>query len=108
MFRCRARHTYTPKLALAWGANKKKGAEASDASLTTWTQDCRPANSNGSCFNVRVRTKSGHWQKVFDTYCGIVGGAALTPGVDVFGLPAEVGWAGYGVYRAVETIVEAL
>jgi len=58
--------------------------------------------------NVRIRTTHGSWQTVFDTYCGIVGGAALTPGVDIFGAPAEVGCAGYGVYRAVEAIVEAL
>lgn len=58
--------------------------------------------------NARIRTANGGWEKVFDTYCGIVGGAALTPGVDVFGIPAEVGCAGYGAYRAVEAIVEAL
>ncbi len=46
--------------------------------------------------NVRIRSANGSWTKVFDTYCGIVGGAALTPGVDVFGAPAEVGCAGYG------------
>lgn len=58
--------------------------------------------------NVLTRTTYGSWQKVFDAYCGIVGGAALTPGVDVFDTPAEVGCAGYGAYRAVEAIVEAL
>jgi hypothetical protein len=58
--------------------------------------------------NVRIRRKNGSWTKVFDTYCGIVGGAALTPGVDIFGAPAEVGCAGYGVIRGVEAIVEGL
>jgi RHS repeat-associated protein len=69
---------------------------------------CRPRHSGRSRVNVRIRTAGGGWHKVFDTYCGIVGGAALTPGVDVFDAPAAVGCAGYGVYRAVETIVEAL
>jgi RHS repeat-associated protein len=59
-------------------------------------------------YNVRIRTKKGSWAKAFDTYCGLVGGAFLTPGVDVFGTPAEVACAGYGVYRAVEAIVEDL
>lgn len=59
-------------------------------------------------YNVRIRTTNGSWTKVFDTYCGIVGGAFLTPGVDVFGAPAEVGCAAYGVYKALETIVEEL
>jgi hypothetical protein len=36
------------------------------------------------------------------------GGAALTPGVDIFGAPLEVGCAGYGAVRGVEAIVEAL
>lgn len=59
-------------------------------------------------YKVRIRGKHGSWRTVFNTYCGIVGGAALTPGVDVFGAPAEIGCAGYGVYTAVETIVEFL
>lgn len=59
-------------------------------------------------YYAQVRDSHGHWHKLFDTYCGLVGGAALTPGVDVFGAPAEVGCAGYGVYRAVETIIELL
>ena len=58
--------------------------------------------------NVRIRRTNGSWTKALDTYCGIVGGAALTPGVDIFGAPAEVGCAGYGVVRGVEAIVEAL
>jgi hypothetical protein len=59
-------------------------------------------------YRVRLRSKKGSWTKTFDTYCGIVGGAALTPGVDVFGAPAEVTCAGYGVYRAVEAVIENL
>jgi hypothetical protein len=52
-----------------------------------------------------VHDGHGNWHTLFDTCCGIVGGAALTPGVDAFGAPAEVGCAGYGLYKAVETIV---
>jgi RHS repeat-associated protein len=59
-------------------------------------------------YNVRLRAKNGSWTEFLNTYCGIVGGAALTPGVDVFGAPLEVGCAGYGAYKAVEAIVEAL
>lgn len=59
-------------------------------------------------YKVRLRTKKGSWTKTFDTYCGIVGGAFFTPGVDVFGAPAEVACAGYGVYKAVEAIIENL
>jgi RHS repeat-associated protein len=59
-------------------------------------------------YNVRIRSSNGSWEKAADTYCGIVGGAALAPGVDVFDAPVEVGCAGYGVYKAVEAIIEAL
>jgi tripartite motif-containing protein 71 len=59
-------------------------------------------------YKVRLRSKKGSWTKTLDTYCGIVGGAFLTPGVDIFGAPAEVSCAGYGVYRAVEAIIENL
>ncbi|MGE5700873.1 MAG: hypothetical protein ACM3VU_00505 [Arthrospira platensis] len=57
---------------------------------------------------VRIRSRGGSWRTVFNTYCGIVGAAALTPGVDVFGAPAEIGCAGYGLYSATEAIIEAL
>lgn len=30
-------------------------------------------------YYARVRDSNGDWHKLFDTYCGIVGGAALTP-----------------------------
>jgi hypothetical protein len=66
----------------------------------------KPCHHGG--YNVRLRNAHGSWTTVFETYCGIVGGAVLTPGVDVFGAPAEVGCAGYGVYKAVEAIVERL
>jgi hypothetical protein len=69
-------------------------------------KSCRKRRHSG--YNVRIRATNGSWTKVFETYCGIVAGAALTPGVDIFGAPAEVGCAGYGVYQAVEAIVEAL
>jgi len=42
-------------------------------------------------YYARVRDSNGDWHKLFDTYCGIVGGAALTPGVDVFGAPGRGG-----------------
>lgn len=59
-------------------------------------------------YKVRLRSKGGSWSEVVTTYCGIVGGAALAPGVDVFDAPVEVGCAGYGAYKAVEAIIEAL
>jgi hypothetical protein len=48
----------------------------------------------------------GSWRKLFDAYCGIVGGAAVVPGVDVFDAPVEVSCAGYGVFSAVELLIE--
>ncbi len=59
-------------------------------------------------YKVRLHIEKGSWTKTLDTYCGIVGGAFFTPGVDVFGAPAEVACAGYGVYKAVEAIIENL
>jgi RHS repeat-associated protein len=71
-----------------------------------------PANPKSPWYKkharVRIHTKTGSWTTVFTTYCGIVDGAALVPGVDVFGAPVTVACAGYSAYRAVETIVEFL
>jgi RHS repeat-associated protein len=47
----------------------------------------------------------GKWRDIGNAYCGIVGAAALIPGVDIFGAPLEVACAGYGAFTAVEIIV---
>lgn len=60
-------------------------------------------------YNVKIRSKNkGSWRDVANAYCGIVGGMAVVPGVDVFDAPVEVGCAGYGVYSAIETIAKGL
>lgn len=55
-----------------------------------------------------IRGTSGGWREFGDATCGIVGGAALVPGVDVFDAPIEVACAGYGTFTAVEIIVNHL
>jgi RHS repeat-associated protein len=63
----------------------------------------------GPCKYQRRRKCSGggrygdgrdHPGALADTYCGVVGVAALIPGVDLFGLPIEAACAAYGGYLA--------
>jgi hypothetical protein len=52
-------------------------------------------------------THGGKWRNVGDAYCGIVGGAALVPGLDIFDSPVEVACGAYGTFRAIEILVDS-
>ncbi len=65
---------------------------------------CKPCRRRARVHGIRA-TRGGSWRDLGDAYCGIVGGAALVPGVDVFDAPVEVACGVYGTFRAVEILV---